>query len=303
MLNLTKYNSYKENSNNKLCPYWITGFADAESSFSIRITKNKDRKIGWRISPIFSIELHKKDLLLLSRIQAFFNVGAIYKHRSNVVYHVQSFNDLLNVIIPHFIKYPLLTQKGSDFLLFKIVVNILKTKQHTSIEGLQNIINIRASMNKGLSKKLLLSFPNTIPYPRSKIQFNKIINPNWLIGFIDGEGCFYIKPQKFGFSVNVSISQHSRDKNLLKGIAQYLNCGIIEKPNTRPNTTVFIVYKFEDIRNKIVPLFKNYPLQGVKYQDFLDFCKVVNILNKSKLTVEELEQIRKIKLGMNKGRK
>src|SRR5438270_5090518 len=164
--------------NNKLNPYWITGFADAESSFSIRITKNKNRKIGWRISPIFSIELHKRDIILLKRIQVFFGVGSIYKHRSNVVYQVQSFEDLLNVIIPHFNEYILLTQKRHDFLLFKIIVNILKTKQHTSIEVLQDIINIRASMNKGLSRELLLSFPNTVPYSRPKIQFNKIMNPN-----------------------------------------------------------------------------------------------------------------------------
>jgi hypothetical protein len=28
----------------KLCPYWVTGFADAESSFSLRITKDSGRK-------------------------------------------------------------------------------------------------------------------------------------------------------------------------------------------------------------------------------------------------------------------
>jgi len=60
------------NVNEKLHPYWITGFSDAESTFSIRIFKDKNRKFGWRISPIFSIELHNKDLLLLKRIQAFF---------------------------------------------------------------------------------------------------------------------------------------------------------------------------------------------------------------------------------------
>jgi len=114
--------------------------------------------------------LHKKDVLLLKQIQTFFNVGNIYTHRSNLAYTVQSFNDLSLVIIPHFDKYPLLTQKRSDFLFFKLVVNLLKNNEQASFEGLQNIINIRASMNKGLSKELLNNFPNTIPFNRPKVN-------------------------------------------------------------------------------------------------------------------------------------
>jgi hypothetical protein len=42
-------------------PYWVTGFADAESSFSIRVGKDESRFKSLRIAPIFSIELHEKD--------------------------------------------------------------------------------------------------------------------------------------------------------------------------------------------------------------------------------------------------
>jgi len=288
--------------NNKLCPNWITGFSDAESNFSIRIIKDKNRKVGWRILPIFCIELHKKDILLLKQIQSFFNVGSIYIHRSNLAYTVQSFDDLSKVIIPHFNKYPLITQKRSDFFLFKLIVNKLKNNEQAYFEGLQNIINIRASINKGLSNKLLDNFPNTIPFNRPKINFYSIVHPNWLVGFVDGEGCFYVKPTKSGFNINMSISQHSRDELLLNEIINYLNCGIIEKPITRPNITNFVVYKFSDICEKIIPFFNNNPLQGIKSLDFQDFCKVVNIKNKPQLTLEDIELIRKIKFGMNRGR-
>ena len=147
-LNLIKTVKYYTNTvkvYNKICPYWITGFADAESTFSIRIMKTKERKIGRRVLPIFSIELHKRDVLLLKQIKNFFfGVGNIYKHRSNVVYSVQSFNDLSKVIIPHFNKYTLLTQKKSDFLLFKSIINLLNNKSQFYDEGLQEILNIRA---------------------------------------------------------------------------------------------------------------------------------------------------------------
>lgn len=49
--------------------------------------------------------------------------------------------------------------------------------------------------------------------------------------------------------------------------------------------------------------FSKYPVQGVKYQDFEDFVKVVSLLEqKSHLTQTGLDQIREIKSGMNRGR-
>jgi hypothetical protein len=51
--------------------------------------------------------------------------------------------DLNNIIIPHFTKY-LLTQKQADFELFKLVVDMVKRKEHLTEEGLIKIISIRA---------------------------------------------------------------------------------------------------------------------------------------------------------------
>jgi hypothetical protein len=286
--------------NNKLNPYWITGFAVAESSFSLRITQDKTRKSGWRILLIFSIELHRKDLSLLERIQTFFKIGNIYQHNSCMVYSVQSINKLFSNIIPHFDKYPLLTQKRNDFILFKEAIDLLINKTQNSEEGLQKIINLKASINWGLSKNLLNYFPNTIPFLRPISLSSLEINPNWLTGFTDGEGCFYVKPN---FKVNFSISQHIRDEFLLKEIANYLDSGIIEKPNIRSNATI-VFYKFKDICNKIIPFFKNYSLQGIKALDFKDFYNIIDILkNKPKLTQEDCKLIQNIKSNMNKKRK
>jgi len=289
-----------KNINEKLHPYWITGFSDAESSFSIRIFKDETRRIGWGIKPIFAIELHNQDLFLLKRIQNFFGVGNIYKHRSNSVYSVQSFKDLSLKIIPHFDKYSLLTKKDKDFFLFKNIVNLLNKKAHFTLEGFHEILNLRAFMNKGLSAELKNILPSTISSVKFTTNEFKEINPNWLVGFTDGEGCFYIKPTKFGFTVNMSISQHVRDIALLGNIADFLNCGIVEKPCTRSSAT-FVTYKSKDIYDKIIPFFNNYPLQGTKLQNFKYFCEVTNILkDKSKLTEENLKLIKKIKLKMNK---
>lgn len=79
----------------------------------------------------------------------------------------------LRVVIDHFDKYPLLTQKRADFELFKLIVEIMSRKDITQ-EDLQEIINIRASMNKGLSDRLKDSFPNTEPVSKPKVQFSEI---------------------------------------------------------------------------------------------------------------------------------
>lgn len=65
----------------------------------------------------------------------------------------------------------------------------------------------------------------------------------------------------------------------------------------------FICTKFKDISNTIIPLFREYPIVGVKSLDFEDWQKVANLMQtKTHLTLEGLEQIRKIKSGMNTGR-
>jgi hypothetical protein len=55
---------------------------------------------------------------------------------------------------------------------------------------------------------------------------------------------------------------------------------------------------------KIIPFFEKYPIQGEKFLDYLDFVKVIKLMkNKAYLTEEGLDKIRKIKAGMNRGRK
>jgi cytochrome c oxidase subunit 3 len=294
----------------KLCPNWISGFADAESSFSLRISKNNDRKTGWRVSPIFNIELHGRDVLLLEVIKKFFGVGSVITRKNGkVTYSVQSFSDLTHVIIPHFQTYPLLTKKRADFILFTRAVRLLSNNAQSTREGLKLIVNIRASMNKGLSDELKKSFPDYIPVDRPAFIVESVYHPNWLVGFVDGEGCFYVKVTKRSLSLvsqvtlSFALSQHSRDELLFKVIQDYLGYGIIEKVKTRPDAVVFVVYKFSDIYSTVIPFFRRYPLQGVKLLDFNDFCVIANLVkNKEHLTIEGVEKIKNIKSQMNSGR-
>lgn len=112
--------------------------------------------------------------------------------RSEISLRVNSVQELTNLIIPHFLSYPLLSQKAADFYLFKQIVELILTKTHLTDEGLQQIINIRASMNWGLSELQKSQFINCNPVPRQIINYTDIPNLNWIAGFSSGEGCFLV---------------------------------------------------------------------------------------------------------------
>jgi hypothetical protein len=51
------------------------------------------------------------------------NIRVQEKTKQTVIFTVGSIKDLTNVIIPHFVNYPLLTKKTPDFELFKKVLD------------------------------------------------------------------------------------------------------------------------------------------------------------------------------------
>jgi len=89
--------------------------------------------------------------------------------------------DIIHVVIPHFEKDPPLglTQKYSDFRLFKSIAELVYNKEHLTEEGLNKVLSLKASLNKGLSLNLKQSFPplGIIAIERPKVYEDSIINP------------------------------------------------------------------------------------------------------------------------------
>ena len=288
--------------------FWITGFTDGEGSFHVSVRKNKNYKLGWQVEPCFKLTQHERDKAVLKCIQNYFKVGSIYKDGPKTIQlQVKSIKEL-DTVINHFKMYPLITNKCSDFKLFIMVLEIMRRKEHLTLEGLRQIIAIKAAMNLGLSEKLQLAFPDVVPVERSKVEPSQTIDPNWLAGFTSAEGCFFIvitsnKTHSIGFQVLLVfiVTQHSRDENLIRRIRAYLNCGQVYKNR---DAFDYRVTKFIDITDKIIPFFKKYPIRGVKALDFADWCKAAELIkNKKHLTAEGLDEIRHIKEGMNTLRK
>jgi hypothetical protein len=294
-------NAINNGINLPLSSWFVTGFTDGEGCFWISIFKDKAYR---RVKLYFEIHIHKKDLAILEEIKQIFIVGKIYKKNDNTIsFLVTSIKDL-QVIREHFDKYPLHTKKRADFELWKKAFNIILNKEHLTPEGLEKLIAIKASMNKGISPELS---PKTNKVERPLFENIKVFYPQWLSGFVTGEGCFFVgiikKSYRQGFKVNLAfkITQHSRDDQLMRSLIEFLGCGNLFRQNH--DACEYRVTKFLDLTDKIIPLFKKFPILGIKFKDFEDFCKIADMMKKKEqLTEKGFNKICKIKAEMNKGR-
>ena len=291
-------------------PWFISGFTDAEGCFLILIRKSPKNKLGWQLEANFTINLHARDLELLRLIQAYFEgAGRISKERNNCCdFTIGSLDQIITKVIPYFDKYPLKTNKYSDYLLFKEVVMMMQRGEHLTNEGLQKIINIRASLNKGLSLLLKEAFPASVAVPRPPLPLdNTKLHPQWVAGFTSGDGCFKVsiresKLYKAGSRVVILfvLTQHIRDELLLKSLVNLFGCG---QTYSYKDYVEFRCQSLKDNFENILPFFDQYPVLGVKAQDFKDWAKIAEMIQtKVHLTKEGFYQIRQIKVGMNKGR-
>jgi hypothetical protein len=163
----------------ELNPFFVTGYSDGEACFHLAIGKNPRYRIGYYVNPGFSIIIHQKDLELLKKIQEFFGAVGIIKPstRQNMIeFRVFSIKDL-DIILNHFDQYPLITKKCADYLLFKEALELIKNKKHLTIEGFNEIIAIRASINKGLPEILKKNFPHIVGKTVPLVTIPDNLNP------------------------------------------------------------------------------------------------------------------------------
>jgi hypothetical protein len=133
-----------------------------------------------------------------------------------------------------------------------------------------------------------------------------MLNPFYIVGFTDGEGCFSITINKNGNKLPevrliFEIELREDDKEILEKIKEVLNCGNIyhleyqKYEKWRPHAK-YKVSNFKDISSKIIPFFQKYPLQAKKRDQFERFCQVASIISeKGHLNLEGIERIRQIR--------
>jgi hypothetical protein len=99
---------------------------------------------------------------------------------------------------------------------------------------------------------LKIAFPNITSVVRPEIYDREIKDPNWVAGFTDAEGCFFIEIAKSSSCktghrvlLKFHISQHSRDEQLMRSLEEYFNCGNYQ-PRSNRDVGNFRVAVFSD---------------------------------------------------------
>ncbi|HUC88348.1 MAG TPA: LAGLIDADG family homing endonuclease [Candidatus Binatia bacterium] len=133
-----------------------------------------------------------------------------------------------------------------------------------------------------------------------------MLNPNYVVGFVDGEGCFSVSLNKNDdrlpeVRLIFEIELREDDEPILLQIQKSPNCGNIYRleyeryAKWRPHVKLK-VSNFNDIYTKVIPFFKKYPLQAKKRLQFEQFCQVAELIRtKQHLTAEGIVKIQTLK--------
>uniref|UniRef100_UPI0023F09034 LAGLIDADG homing endonuclease n=1 Tax=Cyathus jiayuguanensis TaxID=380660 RepID=UPI0023F09034 len=296
----------------KLVPMWVTGFTDGEGCFTPGPKQRSEiDHLSITFNPSFQIGLKIKDIEILYRLEEFFGVGQVTPRNTSDMasYDVNKINDLNDVIIPHFIKFPLQTQKRADFDSFIEIVKIIVNKEHKTEEGILKMLAYADIMNNGLNAKFKKGrVIETLTRKVYKTEFSEFrtIDPHWISGFTEGDASLSVhtpkKGTKIGAIVKFRDTQNIRDLHLLQNIAKYLGCGKTYLKSCGKAYDLEVAGLQENL-TKLIPFFKKYPLIGVKHQDFLDYSKVAHLIRvKAHFSPEGMALIQRIKENMNSHR-
>ena len=99
---------------------YISGYADGEGCFTVSIAPRATLLVGWEVRPSFSVSQNGDRAEVLQLIEATFGCGAIRPDRSDrtLKWETRRLEDILDRVIPHFERYPLLSGKRFDFERF-----------------------------------------------------------------------------------------------------------------------------------------------------------------------------------------
>jgi hypothetical protein len=129
---------------------YISGYADGEGCFSVSIAPRATLAVGWEVRPSFSVSQNRDRAEVIRALQAYFGCGSIRPDRSDktLKWETRRLDDLVDRVIPHFMRYPLLSAKQRDFERFAVICLRMRDGEHRrSRQGLIGIVSITGDMN------------------------------------------------------------------------------------------------------------------------------------------------------------
>src|SRR4051794_31084179 len=111
--------------------------------------------------------------------------------------------------------------------------------------------------------------------PGADNQQERLLTNDWLVGFVDGEGCFSVpifrnRSTSLGWQVQpaFAVVQGASSRDVLDAMIPFFGCGKVyinrRRDNHREHLCRYYVSRFGDLRDVIVPFFQDNPLRTAK---------------------------------------
>lgn len=140
----------------KRSPELITEFVNKYDSdcFSILVVRSNKHKLGESVNLSFSVNLPINDSQLIKYFSEFLGCGVLVKRKDYFNFSVKDLANISAKVIPFFSKYNLQGEKQlKAFNLWKQAADLMSRKAHTTLEGLNDIKNIKLSMHNRISSQ------------------------------------------------------------------------------------------------------------------------------------------------------
>ena len=134
------------------------------------------------------------------------------------------------------------------------------------------------------------------------------MDASWVVGFVDGEGCFSVSVHRnpfvrrtrgWQFSAAFQVYQHEDHRSVLEELAGFFGCGAIRPKGPNSRVMTYSVQSLRELQGQIVPFFESHPLR-IKDRDFRIFAAIVRAMNrKEHLEPIGFERLVTLAYGMN----
>ena len=157
---------------------------------------------------------------------------------------------------------------------------------------------------------------------RADNQQERLMSIGWILGFVDGEGCFSIsfvkqpdRPEptriRKGYVTGYQVThefvvvQGARSIQSLKMLQAYFGVGATyinrRHDNHKEDLWMYSVGRRQDLLTVIIPFFERYRLRTEKRKDFRLFAQCIRLMqNGEHLTIEGMIRIAKLTEQMNR---
>jgi LAGLIDADG endonuclease len=142
-------------------------------------------------------------------------------------------------------------------------------------------------------------------------QQERLFTSGWIVGFVDGEGCFSCPIYRCGTMTlgwqvrpEFAVVQGASSRDVLEDLVRWFGCGRIYRnrrhDNHREDLFRYCVQRYGDLAEIIVPFFEEYPLRTAKRDNFVKFARIIGLMRlRRHLSHEGIVEIAEIAQTMN----